>query len=377
MPSRIAFSIPAHECVECLERQIANISSKVPESVFVISLSANNSFNQNAERLSRSENVVVNPESQPTFWGDCFYQHISNYRHARDSGLDFGHWAFEASNTILVRDGLGDHLRSHDALMTCNRDAPRRPDQKGPMPINTNWWGLKFKEDERFMRMAKENGLEVFTGWVEGMSMRRDLMEEAYDMISRYGCDDHRPKSDLTYPREEVYLQTIFFNRFHGRVKHAGTYCHDLRWGLGTKAHGVEMTLESFPDVYSLKPAPRRPEDQFRSLLESVASEGVDEYFERRRKRPPGARPVVPGDYEGKEFLFGNPSRTHGTVRLVTGGRVEGYRHFNESYWRSDPRGNLLLVNGHGVATSLFHSEKDGGLLGEFCDGSPHWLRAI
>jgi hypothetical protein len=225
--------------------------------------------------------------------------------------------------------------------------------------------------------MTKENGMEVFTGWVEGMSMSRDLMEEAYGMIRHYGCDDLRPKSNLTYPREEVYFQTIFFNRFHGRARETGTYCHDLRWGLGTKTPGVEMTLKSFPEVYSLKPAPRRPEDPFRALLEGVASEGVDEYFERRRRRPHGSRPIAPGDYEGRSLLLRNESRTLGTVQLLPRGRVEGYRHFNESSWRSDPRGNLLLVNGHGVATSVFHSEKDGEIFGEFHDGSHQWLREV
>jgi len=378
MSKVIFFSIPAHECPYCLRRQVDIIKSKVPRALVVVSLSRSNDFHLKRDLIDGLDNVLVNPESRVTYWGDIVYPHISNYKFVKGLGIEWDYWAFEASNSTIVRDGLDRHIANYHALVRGGRDDGIRPNQtsfKGR--LGPFWWDHKFNRDERFMRMVRAESFQVFNGFVEGMVFERRLMDEIAGLLILYGCDDHRDRGPNTYPREEVYFQTVFFNKYEGVCDYTHTYC-DV--GIGNDLDQMEFHFKSFPGGYAIKPTPRRQDDPLRVAHEQIVKLGLQGFFERRRVYAPDQSRVLfkEQNLKGGAFIFGNGHGELGKVVLCEDGSLGGYSHFNERHWRVDSSGDLMFLNGDRYATTIFHSEKGGIFFGDMPRmRNWHWLRPV
>jgi len=359
---KIIFSIPAHECFECLEKQIKNLIIKVPNSFFVVFLSSNDNFHLNKD-FSRYENrVFLNPESRPTFWGDCYYQHYSNYKFIKDK-LDFDYLCFEASNSILLKDGLGEYLTKYDALAKSDRGA-------GPTPNQTNfrtvlkegsWWN-QFYKDERFMRLVNDNKFEIYNGFIEGMVFNKQIASEVFEILDFYECNDYRSKSPNFYPREELYFNTVFFNKFQ-YSKYSHNYCN-----LHSNIESVEFILKSFEGFYSVKPCPRNINSSVHIEHYEIADVGFEKYFFKKKNYQLGQKKFFFTDdfLIGKTFEYRNKKEKLGSIRFMPDGVVDLFDNRNERKWKVDGLGDLHFLDENGVISTIFYAQKDDFFYGNF-----------
>jgi len=365
---KIVFSIPAHECFECLEKQIENFILKVPNSFFVIFLSSNNDFQLNRKNLSsKYENrVFLNPESRPTFWGDCYYQHYSNYKFLK-SILDFDYWCFESSNSILLKDGLSEHLNKYDALAKSDRGS-------GPTPNQTNFrtslkggWWTQLYQDEKFMKLIKDNDFEMYNGFIEGMAFNKNISSEVFDILEFYECNDYINKSNNSYPREELYLTTVFFNKFQ-YSKQTHNYCN-----VYSNIDSLEFILKSFEGFYSAKPCPRDVNSKVHIKQYEIANIGFEKYFYKNKKYKTGQEKFFFTDdlLVGKTFEYINKNGKMGDIKFLPNGEIDLFNHKNEKKWKIDGYGDLHFLDGDGIITTIFYAKKEDIFYGDFWHKGP------
>lgn len=363
---KIIFSIPAHECFECLEKQIENFISKVPNSLFVIFLSSNNGFNLNKKQLlGTNERVFFNPESKPTFWGDCFYQHYSNYKFIKDK-IDFDYWCFEASNSILIKNGLSEHLMKYDALAKSDRG-------QGPTPNQTNfrtilkggWWG-QLHSDKKFMNLVDKNDFDLYNGFIEGMAFKKNIACEIFDLLDYYECNDYRPKDKNLYPREELYFTTVFFNKFESS-NYTHNYCN-----VNSNIDSIEFILKSFQGFYSVKPCPRNVNSAVHLKQYEIANTGFDEYFQNRRYQNGQSKLSFTNELIGRTFEYANKKEKLGEIKILPGGNIGLFDHKNEKKWEVNEFGDLHFLDHDGVITTIFYARKGDVFYGDFWHKGSH-----
>lgn len=117
---QVAVSIPVHEAIDCVIDQAKNWRAFAPAATPVFHVSAQATFG--VDELSsalRYANpmAVVNPERLETGWADgsLIKVHISNYIYAKGL-LNPCYFAMDASNTLLVKHGLVEHMMQHFSL---------------------------------------------------------------------------------------------------------------------------------------------------------------------------------------------------------------------------------------------------------------------
>lgn len=113
----LAISIPVHESPECVIDQAKNWLTFAPEAHVVFHFSAQANFDVEklkCELIRANPNAHVNNEHRNTGWADgsLIWAHISNFEYAINN-VDVAFFAFDASNTLLVREGLVDHITKH------------------------------------------------------------------------------------------------------------------------------------------------------------------------------------------------------------------------------------------------------------------------
>lgn len=363
---KIIFSIPAHECFECLEKQIENFILKVPNSFFVVFLSANNNFHLNKDSFSKYDNrVFLNPDSKPTFWGDCYYQHYSNYNFIKDK-LDFDYWCFEASNSILIKDGLNEYLTKYDALAKSDRLFGPTPNQTNFRSVlkaeNWNSWWNRLLKDERFMRLVKDNKFEMYNGFIEGMVFNKNITSEIFDILNFYECNDYRNENSNSYPREELYFTTVFFNKFPDS-KYSHNYCN-----VNLNIDNLEFIMKSFEGFYSVKPCPRDVKSKIHLMLYEIADVGFEKYFYKKKKYEIDQKKFFfTNDFlVGKTFEYMNKKEKIGEIKFLPGGEIGLFNHKNEKRWKVDELGDLHFLDNDGVITTIFYAKKDHFFYGDF-----------
>jgi hypothetical protein len=112
----LAVSIPLHESLECAVDQAKNWSVFAPEANIVFHVSAGADFTSSElERALQGVNAkaFVNTESLNTGWADgsIIKVHLSNFKYASEH-ISPTIFAIDASNTLLVRSGLVEYLKS-------------------------------------------------------------------------------------------------------------------------------------------------------------------------------------------------------------------------------------------------------------------------
>jgi hypothetical protein len=114
---QVAVSIPVHEAFDCVIDQAKNWKAFAPAASPVFHISAQAPFG--VDELSsalRDANpmAVVNPERLETGWADgsLIKAHLSNYKYAKQLMNPY-YFAMDASNTLLVKHGLVEHMMQH------------------------------------------------------------------------------------------------------------------------------------------------------------------------------------------------------------------------------------------------------------------------
>lgn len=113
----IVVSIPVHESLECVVDQAKNWNAFAPDAAPVFHVSAQAPFSVDeldCALKTANPNAMVNPERLETGWADgsLIKVHASNFHYA-NSKVSMVYFALDASNTLLVRHGLTEHMLKH------------------------------------------------------------------------------------------------------------------------------------------------------------------------------------------------------------------------------------------------------------------------
>jgi hypothetical protein len=116
----LAVSIPVHEALDCVIDQAKNWKAFAPEASLVFHVSTQAPFNTDelSDALADANPMtIVNPERLETGWADgsLIKAHLSNYRYAKKM-LNPCYFAMDASNTLLAKHGLVEHMMQHWSL---------------------------------------------------------------------------------------------------------------------------------------------------------------------------------------------------------------------------------------------------------------------
>lgn len=151
-----------------------------------------------AKELRRAgvDNVIINPKSLATQWGNIIDAHMSNIDCILAHG-GFHKIAFHSSNDMYVRRGADDRMTECDALLNLR-----------PAFATSRWWPAReAMVDSELGAMLKELHLsEIYGGQVEGSMYRTDVLQEIIGVIRK-----KRPLYHNTpfYPREEFYFVSL------------------------------------------------------------------------------------------------------------------------------------------------------------------------
>ncbi len=251
-----------HEKPDVVIDQIKNIRYYVPNAKIVLHLHVNFAWCGSNVNFNSFDNVIVNPVSVPTFWGNLHHAHHVNFHFAK-SQFEFTHFLLHSSSDLFTRIGVEDFISSEDAGVSM-------------VPPQPTWGAPHFAEgDPVFQGIMRDAGAqELWCSQVEGTFYRKDLFEEMVAIIERHF--DYR--STLPYVHEEIYYPTIINGL---GVKHGDPYLlredkkglpmfrpelidqihagqiedyHVSRWKLGRL---VETKVWSGKNIYALRPVPR------------------------------------------------------------------------------------------------------------------------
>lgn len=211
-PLRTALSLAVHESPPTIVDQCLN--NVLVGGFDAIVLHANVNAPLDTELLMRLVDGVpalrgvvrLNPTRLPTDWvapGLLHRAHIANFRWLKTQ-CDFDVFATDASNTLLVRPGLKEHLGTHtmgvDGIPACG-------------------WQSMWEENLRRDPLFEMVGEACRRNQIEGMFMRTDLFEQAAAWIDGYEqryeaalADGREPEK---VPREEYVFSTALAQLGH------------------------------------------------------------------------------------------------------------------------------------------------------------------
>ena len=375
--SNIIFSLSTHTAIISLITQIDTIIKYVPSAILIIHLSKNDNFYENnknfVENLKNKDRVFVNPDNVETFWGDCFYQHYLNYKYLRTLNINYDYFVFDATNTTIIKVGLENHIRAYKSGATSHRCYNIKPSDtvyKNKLPLTVGHWGNKYLHDDFFMEMVNREKFDIYSGWVEGMFFERNLCDEIFNILEFYKCIDYRSKNSRTYPREELYFQTIFFNKLHDEKTSTHHFCSF------TNKHDVKRTFDLIPGFYSVKCHKREENDDFRNFLNEVSSVGITDYFKSKRISTLSKNErLFKFDYDitNTSFKFSNKNKFLNNIKLSDNGNLIGTNlDKNERYWKISNDELLFLDENKHVTTTFYAIDDTGKFIGDYCN-NPHW----
>jgi hypothetical protein len=269
-------SILAHEKPEIVRDQIANFREYLPDAAIVLHLHVDFDWGGSPEDFSAIPNVLVNPNSLPTFWGNLHHAHNANF-HFAASQMDFSHFLLHSSSDLFVRQGAGDYIETQDAGVSFVAQQPE-------------WGAPMFAEgDPVFQRIMSDAGAgELWCSQVEGTFYRREIFAEMVGIIERHF--DFR--KTLPYVHEEIYYPTIASGLGVGcgtpyllredktnlpaldsnlvdHIRSGMLEDHVIsRWKLGRQ---VDATVWRGHNVYAMRPVPRVLNHPVRSYIRSLS----------------------------------------------------------------------------------------------------------
>ena len=116
----VVFSICAHENYDVCITQFSNYKFFCPNSLIIVHVNESLSFTADELRkkikLFGLDDVVVSENSIKLQWGcgRLVYAHYLNYLFISKLGISFKYFSTDASNSMLYRSGLSDHMSYFD-----------------------------------------------------------------------------------------------------------------------------------------------------------------------------------------------------------------------------------------------------------------------
>lgn len=211
----LAVSIPVHEALDCVLDQAGNWAYFAPDAILVFHVSQAADFTP--QQLSDllpdvNANAHVNPKQLTTGWanGTLLPAHMSNLTYVKQN-FNAHFFAMDASNTMLVRHGLIEHMSKNGIGSGIAGYNPVKPSISCAS-------AYALHQDEKLLDTVYEYGCET-PGIVpcEGMWMDTDTFTMVSDFIAKKQWHGN-------YATEEVYPVTALnmINPSHRRV--AGNY---------------------------------------------------------------------------------------------------------------------------------------------------------
>lgn len=272
---KYALSILAHEKPDVVVDQIRNIAHFVPDATIVLHLHVNFDWGGAKINFSEFDNVLVNPASTPTFWGNLHHAHHLNF-HFASRELEFTHFLIHSSSDLFVREGVAGYIDKHEAGLSL----------VSPMPSNNT--PMFAEGDPVFQKIMSEAGSkELWCSQIEGTFYKKELFAELVARIERHF--DYR--NTLPYVHEEIYYPTIMsglgiefgdpyllredkenlptFNPALVDMIRNGEVSdyHIVRWKLGRE---VDSTVWHGENMYAMRPIPRVIDHPIRQHVRSI-----------------------------------------------------------------------------------------------------------
>ncbi len=184
---RVAISIPVHEAPAVVADQCRNILGSTGDACIVLHVSAN--MPELADRaagelsdLIRDGRVLLNPTRLKTHGHNVLESHVANFTHLEQIGHPFEYFCLDASNSLMIRRGLAEHVARFDAGLKVSR-----------YDLAANTWHLPHvRADEQMLALMRVLGIPatgIVGSQVEGSFYRRSLLGEPIRMIREHYRD--------------------------------------------------------------------------------------------------------------------------------------------------------------------------------------------
>lgn len=169
---KILYSITVHEGIEFLELQVFNIKKYNPNSGIIIHISSNLNLSENdvgvLERISKLDQVFINPNRIPTFMFKIASPQILNVLFAKNIVYDY--FCMLASNEMFFRNGAEDYIFKYEA-------------GSFHLPSNVDLLLLEKHQDAiNFAKFLSESD-QTYTGQHEGTFYKKEIIEKIVEKI--------------------------------------------------------------------------------------------------------------------------------------------------------------------------------------------------
>ncbi|WP_166239882.1 hypothetical protein [Paenibacillus turpanensis] len=276
MKYKVCISIPVHEAPDIVVDQINNLRFYYNnECVIVIHISRgfkmpDEIFSDRAYNFIDMEDVIVNPYSYPTQWGDLMYLHNSNFRHAC-SVVDFDYFVLHASNDLYLRHGSINYIE-------------RRQNGVSPHLFEAWHWNPIMEKDNELKKLLQYVGCKkAYLSPVEGTFYKKETFTQMLDLIDNFYC--YGESNQPLYPREEVFYPTLMkaMEEDHGTPIAYGPHTigdkitmdtvFQIRYGV---YHNPKTEhLYDFSTLYALKGFPREYNNLYRVIVRRLMEQVI------------------------------------------------------------------------------------------------------
>jgi len=227
----ILYSIPVHECPDCIEQMCRGILQFDDNSTIILHVSkskSRHSFTIN------HPNVLINLQQFETSWGyDMSRVHISNFLYAKEKA-NFSHVVIIASNMLQLRD-IKKEVKNNNV----GYSIPRTPEYHVSALIDEDFKkGFAYHsalENSIFKQMLHDlNISDVYSCVLDGTYATTEMMDRLAEVYIKYY--DFKPQARHAF--EEVLFPTIICNLYQGKIYNSLTYEHTHTMELFH--HGIE-----------------------------------------------------------------------------------------------------------------------------------------
>ncbi|MBS1722731.1 MAG: hypothetical protein JSS66_06950 [Armatimonadetes bacterium] len=246
--------MPVHESIMCVLDQAANWRRFAPLAslVFHVSQVASYSPQELDAMVKRANpNAYVNEERLMTGWADgtLLCTHWSNFCAAEDSGLVFERFAIDASNTLLVRPGLEEHMMKGKAGYNV------------PVPVRKEAKARPCYSDIELNLRTADYGVVPCEGLWFDADMFRGVLEEACNLSGAYATEEVYPVAlwELAHGKDFRCAGNYILTPFESNLHVSEDDITAIHYGF----HRNE-------DLFGVKRAPREYDHPIRRLLRKL-----------------------------------------------------------------------------------------------------------
>jgi len=212
-PSRLYISLLVHEKPEVILDQLKNFRRFAPGAIIVMHVAKAMVLTEEiAASFTALGNVHINPERVATNATTLLQPHQLNIRYIL--GLnpnEHDKIAFHASNDMLVRPGVEEHLQAYDAGYYNDGILDLKNE---PLIANAAY------ADQAFMRLCKEAGVEtLIKTQIEGAYFQIRHLRPALALIDAAGFDWTIRRG---YYAEEIVISTLVHAQLNGTAARIG-----------------------------------------------------------------------------------------------------------------------------------------------------------